>query len=105
VTVWTDYTVFISCLFLGGNNCPFDFIRVFQGVNRSSAVIGSAPSSQLGRFCGTSVPDPLIALGAMHVQFWTDASITNTGFSAVVFIQGRKVFALIGCVFFVFFLS
>nr|KAG5692366.1 hypothetical protein BaRGS_007979 [Batillaria attramentaria] len=58
----------------GGNNCPFDYIRVFGG-NSSSA-------AQLGRFCGRTVPQPVHSLGSMYIQFWTDRSISAIGFKA-----------------------
>ncbi|XP_070174131.1 cubilin-like [Littorina saxatilis] len=57
------------------SNCRFDYIQVFGGRNSSA--------TQLGKFCGTDVPQPVHSLGAMHIRFWTDHSITAVGFKAM----------------------
>lgn len=60
--------------FPGGNNCGYDFVAVYAG--------NSSDGRLLGKFCGRTAPQPVMALGPMYIQFWTDGSITGGGFRA-----------------------
>ncbi|KAK3105916.1 hypothetical protein FSP39_008473 [Pinctada imbricata] len=59
----------------GGANCPYDYVQAFPGNDSSGR--------SLGKFCGTTVPQPVSSLGSMFVQFVTDSSIQNKGFRAL----------------------
>lgn len=58
-----------------GMNCGYDYVAVYEGTNSSGRLIG--------KFCGTTAPSPLSALGAMYIQFWTDSSVVRGGFRAM----------------------
>ena len=60
--------------FVGGNNCGYDFLAVYAG--------NSSEGRLLGKFCGTTAPQPVSSLGQMYIQFWTDASVLGGGFRA-----------------------
>ncbi|XP_076437271.1 cubilin-like isoform X2 [Babylonia areolata] len=72
--VMLDFDSSVFELEVGRRNCQFDFIQVFAGRNASGR--------QLGRFCGRDLPDPMHALGALHMRFWTDGSVVKPGFKA-----------------------
>ncbi|XP_069122184.1 cubilin-like [Argopecten irradians] len=57
----------------GGSSCPYDYLQAFAG--------NSSSGRRLGRFCGTTVPQPISSLGMMFLQFRTDLSIIGRGFS------------------------
>ncbi|RVE59186.1 hypothetical protein OJAV_G00201620 [Oryzias javanicus] len=59
-----------------GGSCLFDFVEVRDGSSSSSPL--------LGKFCGSDIPARLQSTQrSMYIQFRTDASISNRGFSAV----------------------
>ncbi|XP_041372182.1 cubilin-like [Gigantopelta aegis] len=55
-----------------GGRCNYDSVQMFAGNDTSGR--------RLGRFCGTTVPQPVSALGTMYMQFWTDATVVMKGF-------------------------
>ena len=55
--------------------CTYDHIEVFDGVSKE------APT--LGKFCGSKLPDPIIArTNHMYMMFYSDASVQRKGFHA-----------------------
>ncbi|KAH3692443.1 hypothetical protein DPMN_194284 [Dreissena polymorpha] len=58
----------------GRLGCIYDFIAVYEG--------NSSNGRMLGKFCGSTAPQPVSALGPMYVQFWTDRSRAGRGFRA-----------------------
>ncbi|XP_035665916.1 tolloid-like protein 1 [Branchiostoma floridae] len=58
-----------------GPNCPYDYVRVIDGLLSTSPVLGT--------FCGTELPPIVRATGnAMTVQLHSDYSVPRTGFKA-----------------------
>ncbi|XP_053408750.1 cubilin-like isoform X2 [Mercenaria mercenaria] len=57
-----------------GRNCGYDWVAVYAGNNSNSRL--------LGKYCGTTAPQPVSSLGQMHIQFWTDGSVVRTGYRA-----------------------
>ncbi|XP_053384014.1 deleted in malignant brain tumors 1 protein-like isoform X2 [Mercenaria mercenaria] len=56
------------------SNCVYDRVAVYAGYNSNSLL--------LGKYCGTTAPQPISSLGQMHIQFWTDGSVVRTGYIA-----------------------
>ncbi|ELW49304.1 Tolloid-like protein 2 [Tupaia chinensis] len=56
--------------------CAYDRVELFDGPD------SQAPS--LGRFCGSTKPDPTVASGSsLFLRFYSDASVQRRGFQAV----------------------
>ncbi|XP_048237900.1 cubilin-like isoform X1 [Haliotis rufescens] len=56
----------------GPTSCRYDSVTVYSGNDTSG--------NRLGRFCGTTAPQTITALGGMYLQFVTDGSIVYEGF-------------------------
>lgn len=57
------------------HQCNYDHVEIFDG--------SSAESKSLGKFCGSNVPEPLLASGnEMYMSFFSDASVQRKGFHA-----------------------
>lgn len=63
-----------------GFTCQYDWISIYGG--------NSSNWDVLGRFCGTTPPEPLVSQGSMHIEFVTDESVTDKGWKAVFRTQG-----------------
>lgn len=55
--------------------CDYDRISVYDGSNESAL--------SKGRYCGSKVPDPIIAsANELFIAFYSDASVQRKGFHA-----------------------
>ena len=53
--------------------CSYDHVELYDG--------NSADSSILGRYCGTKVPDPILASSnRLFMRFYSDTTVQRTGF-------------------------
>ncbi|XP_078682385.1 fucolectin-like [Branchiostoma floridae x Branchiostoma belcheri] len=58
----------------GHSVCAYDYLTVYDGANSSG--------TQLGKFCGKTIPPPVVASGkTRHLVFVSDSSINGQGFS------------------------
>ena len=72
--------IFVSADFL----CQYDYVEVFGG---SLNALDS-----LGKFCGSSVPQPVVSQGFMMIRFVTDESVTDSGWLARYGIAGKLLY-------------
>mgnify|MGYP000018708000 CR=1 FL=1 len=73
----TTVNLYFEAFYLegSGNSCFYDYVRVYDGPNQNSALLGT--------FCGQYVPEPVRgSSNAMFVRFQSDASIAYGGFKA-----------------------
>ena len=55
--------------------CAYDHVIIYDG--------DSSEGHQLGRFCGSRIPDPVLAsANQMYIRFVSDASVSRRGFFA-----------------------
>lgn len=59
---------------LGPASCPYDALTVYEG--------NSTAGSELGKFCGTTVPQAVSGKDALFIQFKTDGTVPGKGFWA-----------------------
>jgi hypothetical protein len=59
-------------LIVGPAGCPYDSLTVYQG--------NDTRGGQLGKFCGTTVPQAVSGQGAVFLQFKTDDTVAGNGF-------------------------
>lgn len=66
------------------NDCDFDSLTIYDGVNANSTLIG--------RYCGSRKPPVAVStMNHMHLIFQTDSSTTGPGFKAFYsFVDARK---------------
>ncbi|KAI8479104.1 hypothetical protein Bbelb_431690 [Branchiostoma belcheri] len=58
----------------GHSMCAYDYLTVHDGANSSG--------TQLGKFCGKTIPPPVVASGkTRHLVFISDSSVNGQGFS------------------------
>ncbi|KAH9281792.1 Tolloid-like protein 1 [Echinococcus granulosus] len=73
-----NYTILIRFLFFEVEEetlCTYDYVKIFDGPD------GTA--QRLGEYCGRKLPhDSYAASGSMHIQFYTDDTISGKGFHA-----------------------
>ncbi|KAM7538912.1 hypothetical protein Aperf_G00000048657 [Anoplocephala perfoliata] len=73
-----NYTILIRFLFFEVEEetlCTYDYVKIFDGPD------GTA--QRLGEYCGRKLPhDSYAASGSMHLQFYTDDTISGKGFHA-----------------------
>ncbi|XP_011372341.1 tolloid-like protein 2 [Pteropus vampyrus] len=56
--------------------CAYDHLEVYDGPDSLAPI--------LGRFCGSKIPDPVVASGSrLFLRFYSDASVQRKGFQAV----------------------
>ncbi|XP_078684959.1 fucolectin-like [Branchiostoma floridae x Branchiostoma belcheri] len=65
---------FTSIDIQGHSTCAYDYLAVYDGANSSG--------TQLGKFCGKTIPPPVVASGkTRHLVFISDSSVNGQGFS------------------------
>ncbi|XP_033110748.1 cubilin-like [Anneissia japonica] len=63
----------------GGTSCPYDGLSLYEGTSSAGSLIGT--------YCGDSVPDMVEREGSMFMNFYSDGSDNDIGFS-LIFEQG-----------------
>ncbi|XP_071156308.1 cubilin-like isoform X2 [Mytilus edulis] len=58
----------------GPASCPYDALTVYEG--------NSTAGTELGKFCGTTVPQAVSGKDALFIQFKTDGTVPGKGFWA-----------------------
>ncbi|XP_019628186.1 PREDICTED: procollagen C-endopeptidase enhancer 1-like [Branchiostoma belcheri] len=65
---------FTSIDIQGHSTCAYDYLTVYDGANSSG--------TQLGKFCGKTIPPPVVASGkTRHLVFISDSLVNGQGFS------------------------
>lgn len=77
ITVDPSYFILITIVDVeiegSGISCPYDYLRIFDGINNQAAM--------LAEICGSTIPSPTLTTGnTALVQFITDGSVTGRGF-------------------------